>query len=169
MVKIKKLISEDIEAFLNRSIKIEMDSAQIYYGMSAWLAMEGFNAGAALYRKYGDEEQTHAKKIIDYLDDRNALIQIPLVDKPSTEFKNVIDVVSKSFDHEGVVENNYKILSAKCLREGDSTTFTLAQWFLHEQIEESVKFRELLDYINLIGEANENLNYYMEKQFKKRL
>jgi len=129
MIKLPKLISDKIEEFLNASIKKEMDSAQIYYGMAAWLNTMGYDNGYQLFIKYGDEEIKHAHKIMDYLDNRNAKAVVPVVAKPNQEFSHCYDVIQAAYDHEVLVENNYKTLCSMAMREGDHTTYELGMFY----------------------------------------
>lgn len=168
MIKLPKLISDKIEEFLNASIKKEMDSAQIYYGMAAWLNTMGYDNGYQLFIKYGDEEIKHAHKIMDYLDNRNAKAVVPVVAKPNQEFSHCYDVIQAAYDHEVVVENNYKTLCSMAMREGDHTTYELGMYFIKEQFEEIQKFLDLANVVN-INKDNPNLPAVIEHMFKKHL
>lgn len=169
MKKLPILISDSIAAYLNKSIGVEMNSSHIYLGIASWMADNSFNSGAELYEKYASEELKHAAKLREYIDDRNAQIIIPLVNKPDIEFDGIIEILQLTFDHECAVEKNYKILSTMALREGDHTTYDLSQWFLHEQVEEIRKTRILCDFATLLGDKNPLLNFMMEKEFKERV
>jgi len=81
MGKLKKLISDDIESFLNKAIAHELTNSQIYLGIYSWLSDNGINNGADVYKKWSVEETTHAHKIMEYLDDKNAKILIPKMNK----------------------------------------------------------------------------------------
>ena len=168
MIKLDKLVSDKIEELLNISIKKEYESAHIYYGMAVWLNKMGFDNGYKLFIKYGDEELLHAHKLEEYIDNRNGVAVIPVVIKPKQEFSECSDILKEAYDHEVVVENNYKALSVAALREGDITTFNQMQWFVNEQVEEIDKFLTLINIYN-INKDNPNVREILEKEFKRRL
>lgn len=168
MIKLPKLISGSIEEFLNKSIKKEMDSAQIYYGMAAWLNAKGYDNGYKLFLKYGDEEIKHSHKLMDFLDNRNCVAVIPVVTKPNQSFEMCYDLIEAAYLHEVDIENNYKQLATMAIREGDHTTHHLAHDMLGEQLEEVSK---MLTYVNIINinKDNPNLPYILEETFKESL
>ena len=161
-----KLLVEAVETLLNKNIKYEYDSAFIYYGMSSWLASSGFLHGAKLFKKYGDEELSHAHKVTDYLIDRNCNAIIPDVTKASIEFTDVKDILLKSYDHEKQVEDNWKIVANTAFKNLDHMTYDLALWFIREQREEVVKFRNLLDKLEALSGLTGS-NYFIDEEFKK--
>lgn len=168
-MKLKKLVSEDIESFLNKAIAHEYTNAHIYFGVASWCVDKGFNNIGEVYFKWGEEEHTHAHKVEEYVDDRNAKIIIPALDKPQTEFKNIMEVLMLTFEREVGTEEIYKVLSTKSLREGDRPTFSFCEWFINEQREEIVKIRKIIDYANLLGENNPMLNYFIDQEFSELL
>lgn len=165
---LKKLVSDDIEAMLNKAIAHEYANAHIYFGMYSWLVDNGFNNAGSVLKKWGEEEHGHAHKVEEYIDDRNAKIIIPPVDKPLVEYKNLNEMMTAIFNREVETENIYKIISTKALREGDHPTYEFSSWFINEQREEIVKIRNLIDYAALLGDGC-NVNYFMDLQFKELL
>jgi ferritin len=168
MIILPKLISDKIEEFLNASIKKEMDSAQIYFGMAAWLNKVGYDNGYKLFLKYGNEEISHAHKLMDYLDNRNGIAIVPVVTKSNQTFTDCCNLIETMYLHEVDIENNYKTLATMCIREGDHTTYHLAQEYLGEQVEEIEKGLQLVNICNL-NENNPNLPAIIEEAFKDRL
>ena len=169
MSKLKKLISDDIEGFLNKAIQHERTNVQLYAAMYSWLVENGFNNAGKVMLKWSDEEMTHSHKVEEYIDDRNGCIVIPALEKPVSKYKDIMEVLMAIFDREVATEDLYKVLQTKALREGDHPTHTFATWFINEQKEEIVKIRELIDYANLIGNSNPMLNYFIDQEFKELL
>ena len=168
-MKLKKLISDDIEGMLNKAIHHERTNVQLYAAMYSWLVENGFNNAGKVMLKWSDEEMTHSHKVEEYIDDRNACIVIPALDKPPCKYKGIMEVLMAIFDREVATEDLYKVLQTKALREGDHPTHTFATWFINEQKEEIVKIRKLIDYANLLGESNPMLNYFIDQEFKELL
>lgn len=168
MIKLPKLISDSLEEYLNKSIKKEMESATIYYGMAVWLNAKGYDNGYKLFLKYGDEEIKHSQKLMDYIDNRNGIAVIPVITKPSQTFEMCYDLIEAAYLHEVDIENNYKQLATMAIREGDHTTNHLALEYLKEQEEEIQKFLDLVNVIN-INEGNPNLPAIIEEKFEDML
>lgn len=159
-----RLISETLENALNERIKVEMDSAQIYYAMGSWCRFYGFNNVAKFFFTHGDEEQTHGKKVIDYLDDKNCMAKIPTVTQPDISgYKDMRTIFDIAFKHEMDVTKSYNDLATTALKETDHDVYRFAQSVLAEQVEELKKYRDVLDILDL-NEGNPNLNYIMEHE-----
>ena len=169
MILLPKLISDEIEAMLNKAVLHEYTNGHIYFGMSSYFSKVGFNSAAEVLQNWGEEEHTHATKVKEYIDDRNGKIIIPALDKPLIEFTGMGEILTKVFEREVDTEKVYNILSAKALRDNDRPTFEFCTWFINEQREEIVKARKLIDSFNLIGEDNPNMKHFMEEEFKDLL
>ena len=162
------LISNRLQISLNKSIQMEFSSAMIYYAMSSYLRSEGLKHGAELFTKWADEEMGHGKKLIEYLDDRNCLAKIEGADSATNSFKSLEEMLNAGYEHEVLVSNNYIKISSIALSEDDNTTFHFLSWYINEQKEEVIKFRDLIDAYNNIGDTPER-KYLMDKVFKHYL
>jgi len=153
-MELKKRISEEVEKLLNERIKGEYQSAYIYWAMSNWCDCYGFFKAKDKYRKYGDEEISHARKLEDYINDRNGKVVLQVIPVPQQEFKSLLDVITKSYEHEQVVTDNYTKL-ASAIFNTDKVTFAELQWFVTEQIEEEAKFADAIIFANRLGITDE--------------
>ena len=142
-------LSEKITEILNTQIKNELQSSQIYRGMSCWLDDEGWVEGAKYFFKAAQEELTHMDKIYNYLFDRNVVAKVPITEEVKQRFETIREVVEDSLKHEIEVSKQWEEISKTAKDEDDSTTFEFVQWFLTEQVEEENKFRDMLDRMNL--------------------
>lgn len=167
-MKLKKLISDDIESFLNKAIQHELTNTHMYLGIYSWLSCNGINNGAEVYKKWATEETTHAHKVMEYLDDKNCKIVIPALEKACIEYKSIDEVLLTTFDREVSTDDLYKQIITKTLREGDHSTAAFLEWFTNEQIEEIKKSREMIDYATLIGDTPMK-SYFIDQEFKKYL
>ncbi len=142
-------LSEEITEILNKQIKNELMSSQIYRGISCWCDDKGWIDASKYYFKSAQEELVHQDKIYQYLFDRNVLAFVPNIDGVKQEFGDIREVVEYSLEHEMEITKNWEGISESAEDDGDSTTFEFAQWFLKEQVEEEEKFRNLLFKMNL--------------------
>jgi hypothetical protein len=104
-------------------------------------------------------------ELIEYLDDRNCLAKIEGADSATNSFKNLEEMLNAGYEHEILVSNNYIKISSIALSEDDNTTFHFLSWYVNEQKEEIVKFRDLISAYNNIGDIPER-KYLMDKVFK---
>lgn len=142
-------LSEPIINILNEQIKNELQSSQIYRGMTCWLDDNGWIGASRYYFKSSDEELEHMRKIYNYLFDKNCLAKVPATDEVEQEFKTIREIVEKSLEHEIEVTENWEKISNLAKKEGDNSTHLFAQWFINEQKEEEEKFRNILFKMNL--------------------
>jgi ferritin len=147
---------------LNNQIQRELESSQIYKAMSSFLDSKGWIGGQKLFFKYGQEEMVHHDKIYQYLFDKNCRAVTPAVEPVQGDYKDIREILEISLSHEIEVTKNWNDIAEAAKKEGDNDTYTLAQWFLTEQIEEENKVRELLFKIGL-----EIPNWELDKVFEE--
>ena len=157
----EKRLSDKIAKILNEQIKNELQSSQIYRGMSCWLDSKGWNDAAKYFFKAADEELIHHSKIYQYLFDKNVVAKVPTIEDVKQEFESIREVMEKSLKHEIDITKNWEEISKASKEENDNTTYEFAQWFLKEQIEEENKLRDILDKMNL-----ETPNWKTDELFK---
>lgn len=145
----KPRLSEKVLTILNVQIQKELESANLYKSMSAFLNNKGYVNASKLFTEYGKEEMSHMDKIIDYLYDRNCKVDIPGCVKPISTFNDIKDICYKALEHEMLVTSQWESIAKAAKDENDSTTFHFAEWFLKEQIEEEDKFRDIIYLLNL--------------------
>ena len=142
-------LTDKIVNILNEQIKNELQSSQIYRGMSCWSDDKGWIGASKYFWKASLEELTHMDKIYQYLFDRNCLSKVPTCVEVKQDFKDIRDTVEKSLEHEIEITKNWNDISEQSKKEEDNTTYEFAQWFLTEQIEDEEKFRNILFKMNL--------------------
>lgn len=136
---------------INYRIEQEELSSRIYRGMYVWLDMNGYRA-AKLWKKYSDEEQSHADAFYGYLLDLNVMPDVPALPKVENNFASLMDVAQKSLQHEILVTNQIEALSNQAMKSGDTKTMAMAQKYLLEQIEELSKTQYWVDRLKLAGD-----------------
>lgn len=154
---------------LNEQVTAEMYASNLYLQMSAWCEEQGLAGAAAFFRQHVPEELAHRDKIIDYLIECDAPVRVGAVEAPPTEYKSLVEVINKAFEHELKVTSMINSLAEMALDSKDFNTFNMLQFFIAEQREEEVLFRGILDQVKLIafkGETGEAM--YLINQFLQR-
>jgi len=145
------LLSEGCLKLLNYRIEQEDYSSRIYLSMSLWLNNKGYKHSAALWKKYSEEERSHADWARDYLLSMGVQPDTPALKAPGNDYKGLPEIVQMSYDHEITVTKQCKTIASQALKEGDTMLFTLTQKYLAEQVEEHDKMQNLVDALETFG------------------
>jgi ferritin len=146
------MLKEKMHAALNKQIKIEAESSQIYLGMASWAETKGLNGIADFLYGHADEERMHMLKLVRYINERGGHAFIPTLAEPKNEYKSVTQVFENFLKHEIEVSAQIDELVGLALDERDYSTHNFLQWYVAEQIEEEALARTVLDKLSLIGE-----------------
>jgi ferritin len=146
------MLSEKIENALNKQIRVEGESSQIYLAMASWAETLGFEGVASFMYAHSDEERMHMLKIVKYVNERGGHAKVSELTKPPESFGSFKEVFQTLFDHEVMVSQKINDLVHITLEERDYATHNFLQWYVSEQIEEEALARNILDKINLIGD-----------------
>lgn len=144
------MINEKVERKINEQINAELYSAYLYLSMSAYCQSINL-AGFAnwMYVQY-QEETSHAMKFYRYLNERGGKVVLTAIDKPQTEWKNVVDVFKNVYEHEQKVTGLINALVDTATAEKDHATVNMLQWYVAEQVEEEANASELVAQLELI-------------------
>ena len=146
------MFSKKVEAALNEQVRLEGFSSHVYLSMAVWAEQQGFEGVANFMYKHSDEERQHMLKLVKFMNERGASIEIPMIEKPPHNFDSLRGVFEELFRHEMMVTNEINGLVFLTLEEKDYTTHNFLQWYVSEQLEEEALARNILDKINLIGD-----------------
>lgn len=148
-----KFINQDVINLLNYRIQQEQYSSKVYEQMSLWLSNEAFLNMAKVWSKFAEEELEHAELAKNYLLSFNVMPELMVIEEPINDFKDVRDIIQKTFDHEVEVTNQIKILSDKAMEWKDWSLFTLAQKYTEIQIGEMDEVYNLMDIAKLTNDS----------------
>ena len=145
------MLSPTIEKALNNQVKIEANSSHLYLAMASWPETKGLNGTAQFLYKHSDEERMHMLKLVQYINERGGIAEIPALEKPEASFESLNAVFQKLLEHEIMVTGEINKVVEICLNEKDYTTHNFMQWYVAEQIEEEALARTIMDKLHLIG------------------
>lgn len=145
------IISQSLVDLCNYRIQQEEYSSRIYLAMSKWLENRGFFGGAKLFKKYSQEELTHAEMIYDFLLQLGIQPIVPQLDEPPQTFTGLEDIVYKSYAHEVEVYNQCAELAKQSLAESQLMLYPIALKLTQEQSEELEKFINIIDMFKSFG------------------
>lgn len=146
------MLSKNIETVLNKQIKIEAESSQVYLSMACWAEIQGLEGVAQFMYKQSDEERMHMLKLVKYVNERGGHAVITDLKAPKTTFGTFKQMFEELYQHELFVSNSINELVHVAFEEKDYATHNFLQWYVAEQIEEEAQAKTILDKINLIGD-----------------
>ncbi|WP_027138201.1 ferritin [Gaetbulibacter saemankumensis] len=146
------MLSKIIEEALNKQIKIEAESSQIYLAMACWAEVKGLEGVAGFMYDQSQEERDHMLKLVKFVNERGGHAQVSALAAPNVTFEGFREMFQELFNHEVFVSDSINELVHISLQEKDYATHNFLQWYVSEQIEEEAMARTILDKINLIGD-----------------
>lgn len=147
-------LSKQINDLINEQIGHEMFNSHLYYQIEGWFENKNLHGFGRFFKIQGDEtgEQLHARKFIEYINDRNGIVDIPAIEKPSVTFDSIENVMEAYLlQEQDTTERLYKIEKI-AIETSDYTTRDFLIWFLNEQIEEENLAQTMLSKAQLIKE-----------------
>lgn len=146
------MLSQNIEAVLNKQIRIEAESSQVYLSMACWAENQGLEGVAQFMYKQSDEERMHMLKLVKYVNERGGHAVVTDLKAPKTKYGTMKEMFEELYTHELFVSNSINELVHVTFQEKDYATHNFLQWYVAEQIEEEAQAKTILDKINLIGD-----------------
>ena len=146
------MLSKNIETVLNKQIRIEAESSQVYLSMACWAEVKGLEGVAQFMYKQSDEERMHMLKLVKYINERGGHAIVSDLKAPKTTFGTMREMFEELYKHELFVSNSINELVHVTFEEKDYATNNFLQWYVAEQIEEEAQAKTILDKINLIGD-----------------
>ncbi len=155
-----------MQSVLNKQIRIEAESSQIYLAMASWSEIKGLEGVSQFMYAQSDEERLHMLKFFKYINERGGHAMVSELSAPALEFGSIKNMFETLFKHEVFVSQSINELVHISLEEKDYATHNFLQWYVAEQIEEEAQARTILDKINLIGDDKGGL-YLFDNDIKR--
>lgn len=162
------MLSKNIEVALNKQIRIEAESSQIYLSMACWAEVHGLEGISQFMYAQSEEERIHMLKLIKYVNERGASAEISDLKAPKNNFKTFKEMFEELYKHEIFVSDSINELVHITFSEKDYATHNFLQWYVAEQIEEEATAKTILDKINLIGDDKGGL-YLFDRDIQQMI
>lgn len=152
LMRIKSLLSTEIETLLNQQVKKEAHSSAVYLSMASWCDRNGFDGSADFFFQQSNEEREHQLKLYKYILDMGGTAISPEINNIKLEYSTFREVFEDALDQEIAITQSFKNIVARCHKEQDYVTLEFLNWFLKEQREEEYIARRALELFDVIGE-----------------
>jgi ferritin len=152
-------MNERVLSALNDQVRMEMMAFYTYLSMSAWLEANDWPGFAQWMRGHSDEEQMHAMKIFDYINERGGSVTLQALEQPPVEFDSVRQIFEEALAHERKVTAAINSIYSLAVEEGDRATQLLMDWYVSEQVEEEKVVEDALILVKRAGDDPFQLLY----------
>ena len=162
------MLNERMEEALNEQLNKEMYSSYLYLAMSAYSSSVGLPGFAHWFKVQVQEENIHAMKIFDYINDQGGRVKLKEIKEPPMEFGTAMDMFQQTLKHEKFITRSIHELVGLANAEKDEATASFLQWYVKEQVEEEENDNEII--AKLEGkDKNEYVVFSVDAELAKRL
>lgn len=147
------MISKKMEQALNEQINAEFYSSYLYLSMAAWFESENFPGFAAWMRVQTREENGHAMKLFEFLNERRGRIVLKAIKEPAREWNSPLAAFEAAFEHEQYITGRINDLVNLAAAEKDHATAAFLQWFVNEQVEEESSVDSIVQKLKMAKDA----------------
>lgn len=162
------MISNRMVEAINKQINEELFSAYLYLSMSTFFENMSLGGFANWMRVQAQEEQFHAMKFFDYLQERGSKVELLAIEKPANNWESIQEVFEATLEHEEHITSKINELVTISLEEKDYASQNFLQWYVDEQVEEEATASEILEQIKFLGDNKHGL-LMLDREFKARV
>lgn len=156
-MKAPNKLKQEVVALIAPRIADELSAYYQYLSMSNWARGVGHFKAAEYFLKESQNEQEHAKKIIDYLVDWNVPVTLPELDKPKASFTNLAECIEVYYDIEYELYETYNDTCSDLMKE-DLAAYEFLSGYLSIQTE---SVAEVSDMKNMLQGVDVNSKFEM--------
>jgi ferritin len=161
------IISKKLHEAINAQINAELWSAYLYLAMSMDAEAKGYKGVANWFYVQYREEQDHARIFMNYLNSREAKVELQPIEAVPVAWDSVEAMFRKTLEHEKVVTSLIDNLVAIAREDNDFASINRLTWFVDEQIEEEESAREMIAALEAV-ECNKYGMYMLDKELAQR-
>ena len=162
------MLSAKLHTAINEQINAELWSAYLYLSMSMDAEAKGLKGVANWFYVQWLEEQDHARIIMNYLNSRDAKVELKPIKEVETRWESVLDMFKQTLEHEKVVTSLINNLAAIAAEDRDFASSNMLVWFIDEQVEEEESAREMIFAVESV-EGNKYGMYQLDKELASRV
>lgn len=161
------MLSSNIYKAINEQINAELWSAYLYLSMSMDCQAKGYNGIANWFYVQFQEEQAHARIFMNYLNSRDAKVELLPIVEVRTSWDSVLDMFKQTLEHEKKVTGLINNIAAIANEDRDYASINRITWFIDEQVEEEESAREMIAAFEAV-EGNKYGMYMLDKELATR-
>ena len=144
------MLSDKMQAALNKQINEELQSAYVYLAMSAESDQLGLPGFANWFKMQYTEELAHADRFFHYILERNGRVDLQALDQPKIGDETPLSLFEKALAHEQHITACIFKLKDLAREQSDHATDVFLEWFVNEQVEEEASTQTVIDKLKLV-------------------
>ena len=162
------MLSKKLHDAINAQINAELWSAYLYLAMSLDAESKGYKGVANWFYVQFQEEQAHARIFMNYLNSRDATVELLPIDAVPSSWDSVLDMYRQTLEHEKKVTSLINDLAAIANEDRDFASINRINWFIDEQVEEEEAARDMIFTVESV--QNDKYGMYMlDKELAARV
>ena len=161
------MLSSNLYKAINKQVNAELWSAYLYLSMSMDCEAKGYKGIANWFYVQFQEEQAHARILMNYLNSREAKVELLPIAEVRTSWDSVLDMFKQTLEHEKLVTGMINNLAALANADHDYASINRIIWFIDEQVEEEESAREMIAAFEAV-EGNKYGMYMLDKELAAR-
>lgn len=162
------MLSQKLHDALNAQINAELWSAYLYLSMSMDAEAKGYKGVANWFYIQFKEEQDHARIFMNYLNSRDAKVDLKPIEEVPTTWNSVLDMFNQTLEHERKVTALIGNLAEIAKADNDFASVNRLVWFIDEQVEEEETARDMIASVEAV-EGNKYGMYMLDKELSARV
>jgi ferritin len=161
------MLNAKMQDALNNQINAELNSAYLYMAMAGYFESHDLKGMAHWMRIQATEENAHAMRIFDFINDRSGRVALTALETPKGEWASPLEAFEEAYRHElkitGLINNLMNLAAA----ERDSAAHDFLEWFAREQVEEESNAQLIVSQLKLVGDSGVG-RYLVDQQLGQR-
>lgn len=162
------MLSSKLHNAINAQVNAELWSAYLYLAMSLDAEAKGYKGVANWFYIQFQEEQAHARIFMNYLNSRDAKVELLPIDAVPSTWESVLEMFKQTLEHEKKVTSLIQNLVAIAKEDRDYASENRLIWFIDEQIEEEESARDMIFNLEAV-EGNKYGMYMLDKDLASRV
>lgn len=160
-------LSKNMLKELNKQINEEMYSAYLYRAMAADFEAKNLNGFAQWLKAQAVEEDEHAGKFYDFINERGSAVEFEAIAKPKAKWKTPLEAFEDTYKHEQHITGRIHFLLELAQKEKDHATAQMLLWFVDEQVEEEASADAVVQKLKMVGSTSHGL-YFLDREMAQR-
>jgi len=161
------MLNAKMQEALNRHLNAELFSSYLYLSMAAYFEDKSLPGMANWMRVQAGEENLHAMKFYDFINQRRGRVVLRAIEEPKSEWNSPLEAFEEALAHERKITALVGELTNLALAEKDHAAATFLQWFVNEQVEEEANVSTIVDQLRLVGDNGVAI-YMIDQQLGQR-
>jgi ferritin len=161
------MLSQKLHDAINAQINAELWSAYLYLSMSMDAESKGYKGVANWFYIQFQEEQDHAHIFMNYLNSRDAKVELKPIDEVPSSWDSVLAMYKQTLEHEKKVTSLINNLATIANEDRDFASINRLVWFIDEQVEEEESARDMIAAVEAV-EDNKYGMYMLDKELAAR-